>query len=477
MVMQTDSDPSAGAGADGPVRPSGVRHGVLGLLALAAASAYLTRHCIAVANTTIQRELQFTTEQMGWILSAFMVGYLAFQVPGGWLGTRLGPRWALSLISLLWSLFNLWSARVVSYLPMLASRVAFGAAQAGLVPIATLVINDWFPERRRGFSSASVETSMSIGGIVTMGLTASLMERYPWREVFGLYTWVGVAWAVAFFCYFRNHPRQHPWANEAERDLITRLPFSDSPGQIVPSSREGRAESVEGADSCSHPSPEGPSTLLARMIGSRSLWGICSQQFLRAAAYAVFVTWFPAYLEKSYGITPGQSGWLTVWPLAAAVAGLMAGGLVVDGLYARTGSKRISRSLVACFGIGAAGLLTLLALEAPSAPVLAALLSASSLAGSFSGPPSWTATMDIAGRYSALLMAVMNMAGIAGALLMPIALGYLIGHIERTGGDWNLVLYLIAATQLTAALCWLAVRPDQPLMKPAGPQNPPPLEA
>ena len=465
MAMQADSNPSAGTGP--PARPSGVRHGVLVLLALAAASAYLTRHCIAVANTTIQGELQFTTEQMGWILSAFMVGYLAFQVPGGWLGTRLGPRWALPLISLLWSLFNLWSARVYSFLPMLVSRVAFGAAQAGLVPIATLVINDWFPEKRRGFSSATVETSMSIGGIVTMGLTASLMERYAWREVFGLYTWVGVAWAVAFFCYFRNHPRQHPWANEAERDLITRLPFS----------REGRAESVEGADSSSHPSPEGPSTLLARMIGSRSLWGICSQQFLRAAAYAVFVTWFPAYLEKSYGITPGQSGWLTVWPLAAAVAGLMVGGLVVDGLYARTGSKRISRSLVACFGIGAAGLLTLLALEAPSAPVLVALLSASSLAGSFSGPASWTATMDIAGRYSAFLMAVMNMAGIAGALLMPIALGYLIGHIERTGGDWNLVLYLIAATQLTAALCWLAVRPDQPLMKSAAPQNPPPLEA
>lgn len=474
MAMQADSNPSAGT--TGPTRPSGVRHGVLGLLALAAASAYLTRHCIAVANTTIQRELQFTTEQMGWILSAFMVGYLAFQVPGGWLGTRLGPRWALSLISLLWSLFNFWSARVYSFLPMLASRVAFGAAQAGLVPIATLVINDWFPEKRRGFSSASVETSMSIGGIVTMGLTASLMERYPWREVFGLYTWVGVAWAVVFFYYFRNRPRQHPWVNEAERDLITRPPFA---GQTVAAaaSSPNRPESTEEGSPRTHPGADISATLLARMIASRSLWGICSQQFLRAAAFAVFFSWFPAYLEKSYGITPGQAGWFAVWPLAAAVTGLMAGGLLVDGLFARTGSKRISRSLVACFGIGAAGLLTLSALGATSAPLLVGLLSAGSLAGSFSGPPSWTATMDIAGRYSALLMAVMNMAGIAGALLMPIALGYLIGHIERTGGDWNLVLYLIAATQLAAALCWLAVRPDQPLMKPAALQGPPPLEA
>ena len=475
MAMQTDSDPSAGAGP--PARPSGIRHGVLGLLALAAASAYLTRHCIAVANTTIQNELQFTTEQMGWILSAFMVGYLAFQVPGGWLGTRLGPRWALPLISLLWSLFNLWSARVYSFLPMLASRVAFGAAQAGLVPIAALVINDWFPERRRGFSSATVETSMSIGGIVTMGLTASLMERYPWREVFGLYTWVGVAWAVGFFCYFRNRPRKHPWVNEAEWDLITRPSFSRQPAPAASDSGQSRPQSVEGGNSGPNPRAEVPARLLASMIGSRSLWGICSQQFLRSAAYAVFLSWFPAYLEKSYGITPGQAGWLAVWPLAASVAGVMASGLVVDGLYARTGSKRISRSLVACFGIGSAGLLTLLALGTTSAPVLVAVLSMGALGAAFSGPPSWTATMDIAGRYSALLMAVMNMAGIAGALLMPIALGYLIGHIERTDGDWNLVLYLIAGTQLSAALCWLAVKPDQPLMKPAGPQGMPPSEA
>ena len=442
---------------------------MLGLLALGAASAYLTRHCIAVANTTIQKELQFTTEQMGWILSAFMMGYLVFQIPGGWLGTRLGPRWAFALISLLWSLFNLWSAKVVAYLPMLASRMAFGAAQAGLVPIATLVINDWFPEKRRGFSSATVETSMSIGGIVAMGLTAALMEYYPWREVFHLYTWVGVAWAFGFFCYFRNSPRQHPWVKEAECNLINQPPFAKQSR----AAGLNQSESEKDRNLRSHPRIESPGTLLSGMIVSRSLWGICSQQFLRAAAYAVFVSWLPAFLEKSYGITPGQAGWLTIWPLAAAVIGLMAGGLVVDGLFSRTRSKWISRSLVACCGMSVAGLLTLLSLRATSAPVLVALLSAASLAGSFSGPPSWTATMDIAGRYSAFLMAVMNMAGITGALLMPISLGYLIGYIERTGGDWNLVLYLIAGTQLMAALCWLAVKPDQPITKPETRQVPP----
>ena len=55
-------------------RPTPVRLAVLVLLATASGSAYLTRHCLAVANTTIQKELGFNNEQMGLILGAFSLG-------------------------------------------------------------------------------------------------------------------------------------------------------------------------------------------------------------------------------------------------------------------------------------------------------------------------------------------------------------------------------------------------------------------
>jgi len=159
-----------------PQTPTVVRYGVLALLAFTSASAYLTRHCIAVANTTIQEELDFTTEQMGTILGVFMLGYSIFQIPVGWLGSRWGTRSVLSCLSLLWSLVTLWTAAVTSYIPMVVSRGIFGGTQAGLVPTTALAIRDWFPAERRGFSSAVIDTSMSVGGIVTMGLTAWLMN-------------------------------------------------------------------------------------------------------------------------------------------------------------------------------------------------------------------------------------------------------------------------------------------------------------
>ena len=81
-------------------RPTRVRWIVLALVSFASASAYLTRYCISAANTTIQRDLEFDDEQMGAIMSAFALGYLFCQVPGGWLGNRFGTRLAFAGISL-----------------------------------------------------------------------------------------------------------------------------------------------------------------------------------------------------------------------------------------------------------------------------------------------------------------------------------------------------------------------------------------
>ena len=70
---------------DGNAKPTNARWVVLVFLALAAGSAYLTRNCIAVANTTIQSELKFTEDQMGWILGAFGAGYFAQYIPAAYL--------------------------------------------------------------------------------------------------------------------------------------------------------------------------------------------------------------------------------------------------------------------------------------------------------------------------------------------------------------------------------------------------------
>ena len=445
-------NPSAAETSFAPLQqPTPVRFGVLALLATAAGSAYLTRHCIAVANTTIQEELHFNNAQMGLILGAFSFGYLLCQVPGGWLGNRFGTRAALAILSILWSVCSFWTAAVSSLSQLIASRFAFGLAQAGLVPNAAQVVKDWFPIGRRGFISSIIAISMSIGAALTMEITAVLLESYHWRWVFRLYSLVGIVWAVAFYVWFRTLPRQHTWVNQAERELIE---------------KEDDAPKDRAAPKTVEP-PHGDDDDRLRagpMLRSMNLWAVCMQSFFRAAGYNLFVTFFPAFLEFAYGVSRKDAGSLTKWPLLGVIAGGLFGGLLVDAILRRTGSKWLSRCGVAMGSLGLTSAFILASSWTTTADGLVTVISIGAMCSGISLSCAWVGTIDIGGRHTAVIVGIMNMAGCLSGVIVTPLLGRLIDSIKETEGDWNLVIYLHVAFYLAAAVSWIFVNPNKEVM-------------
>jgi MFS family permease len=420
--------------------------GVMVLLGLAAGSAYLTRHCIAVANTTIQTELQLTEGQMGWVLGVFSGGYFVFQIPGGWLGNRFGTRNAYATISLLWSIFTVWSSLAFSWTGLLASRAAFGGAQAGMVPISAKVIADWFHENRRGVCSAVVAASMSIGGVIAMKLTAELMKYYHWRDIFRMYSLVGIVWAAVFYWFFRTRPQEHPWLQATSRTVDKVTAGNDADSDAIP------------------PQPVDWNQLLR----NRTIVAINVQAVFRAAGYWLFVTWFPAFLEYRFGVTAIEAGSYAAWPLAGVVVGTLIGGVCVDRLLASALNKRASRVGVASVALFICGALSLASAWSTSADQFVLLMSLGAVFSGAANPAAWAATMDVAGKNTAVVMGMMNMAGTIGGFTMPVLLGYMIGDIKKSGGDWNNVVYLVAAIYLAAAISWLFVDPDDTPERSAG---------
>ncbi|HUG71140.1 MAG TPA: MFS transporter [Pirellulaceae bacterium] len=431
-----------------PQQPTPVRFGVLALLAMAGGSAYLTRHCIAVANTTIQEELDFNNAQMGLVLGAFSLGYLLCQIPGGWLGSRFGTRVSLPLLSVLWSFFSIWTAAVSSLSQMIASRFAFGLAQAGLVPNAAQVVKDWFPVGRRGIVSSIITMSMSVGAALTMAITAVLLEDFHWRWVFRLYSLVGIAWAVAFYAYFRTFPRQHPWVNQAERELIE--------GDIPERADHVPTQTIKPA----HPD-DNDRLRVGTMLCSGNLWAVCLQSFFRAAGYNLFVTFFPAFLEFAYGISRQDAGAFTKWPLLGVIAGGLLGGLLVDATLRWTGNKWLSRSGVAVGAMAATAAIVLASSWTTSAGSLVAVISIGAMASGIAMPCGWVGTIDVGGRHTAVIVGIMNMAGCLSGVIVTPLLGQLIDYIQQSDGNWNLVIYLHVAFYLLAAVSWIFVNPNK----------------
>ena len=76
------------------------------------AIAFLDRTNIAIAGVDISRDFHIDNPQLGWVFSAFLVGYAAFQIPGGVLARRYGPRRVLALGLLWWGAFTALTALV-----------------------------------------------------------------------------------------------------------------------------------------------------------------------------------------------------------------------------------------------------------------------------------------------------------------------------------------------------------------------------
>lgn len=445
-----------------------VRLRVIVLLALASATAYLTRHALAAAATTIQKDLSISDEEMGWVLAAFSAGYFFCQVPGGWLGNRIGTRAAFPLISVLWSSFHLMTIFTHSFLSLFLLRFCYGAAQAGMVPLSAKVLKDWIPEEQRGIASALIGASMSIGGVVAMWLTGSLLGGgFDWKVIFASYTLAGLVWAFTYYSYFRTFPHEHPSISLDELEIIKGRTLTHqtnhAEGEEITLFTFSGKESDELDEECRQ-----DTDLIVRK--QNRFWSILAlhvQSFFRAAGYGLFVSWFPAILQYRFDLSVQQAGGYAAIPLIGVIAGSTMGGFTVDFLQRQFKNRRLSRSYVAVVALTLSGLLTVGCSFTSHASVVLVLMGMVGVASGAGSPSAWAATMDVAGNNTAVVMGSTNMAGTAGGFAMPVILGYIIGDIRESAvegaavaADWNVIFYFVAVIYGLGALAWLFVNPE-----------------
>ena len=86
--------------------PTRARFVVISLMVTLAVITYVDRVGISVALPVMRKELGLTTIQVTWVISAFAWAYAVFEIPGGWLGDKIGPRKVLMRIVIWWSFFT-----------------------------------------------------------------------------------------------------------------------------------------------------------------------------------------------------------------------------------------------------------------------------------------------------------------------------------------------------------------------------------
>ncbi|HEX7446019.1 MAG TPA: MFS transporter [Pirellulales bacterium] len=421
--------------------PSRARYGVLAFLGTLTFILYLDRVCISQAVIPIQRDLNLSGGQMGWVLGAFTVAYGLFEVPTGSWGDRFGSRGVLTRIVLWWSAFTMLTGASIGLTMMVVVRFLFGAGEAGAYPNAARVVTRWFPIEARARAQGLVIGAAQLGGMLAPPVAEYLISLVGWRWSFVIFGALGIVWSALFYAWFRDDPARHPAVNEAECALI-------------------------GAHQRAAPGAQQHPPIPWRLVfSSRNVWLLGIIQTCCAFVAYLFMTWYPTYLQRARGASSVEASWLSALALGGGAAGCLFGGVVNDWLVRITGSPRFSYRLygVGCLTAAAAAMLASVACDSPR---LATAWCAAAYFAILSGQAAWWPTIsEISGPHVGAMFGLMNSLGVPGAFASSALLGAFADYLGRLGfvgrGQWDPAFYIYAAALGLAAVCWLGVDADR----------------
>ncbi len=164
-----------------PARATRVRYQVLAVACSVAVVTYIHRVGFTTASTEIKSDLQLTTPELGYLMTAFLLAYGVFEVPGGLLADRFGVRNLLTILVLGWSLMTgmitvvtVIPAVAVAFSVLLVLRFLFGMFQAGGFPSLSRMMTDWMTRQERASAQGLIWMSSRVGGALAPLLLGGL---------------------------------------------------------------------------------------------------------------------------------------------------------------------------------------------------------------------------------------------------------------------------------------------------------------
>ncbi len=415
---------------------SRVRWFLVFALFILSAVAYLDRVNISIAGSSIAAEYHLSNVQLGWIFSAFLVGYALFQTPGGWLADRLGPRRVLTAGVLWWGIFTALTAVVsakIAFAVLLFAAVRFllGAGEAIIYPASNQFVSRWIPSAERGIANGLIFAGVGVGAGATPILITHVMVRYGWRWSFWMSAIIGLIAGTVWYFVARDTPEEHSHVSTPELKHI----------------QAGRT--AKSALDCRIP--------WSTIFRSKEVLALTLSYFSFGYVAWIFFSWFFIYLAKVRGLDLKVSAFYTTLPFLAMAACSPVGGAISDKLTKLYG-KRAGRCGIAVFGLLLTSVFLAFGSQVQSARLASVVLAGGAGALYLSQSSFWSVTADIAGGSSGSVSGFMNMGNQFGGALTA----SLTPAIASRFG-WTTSFCVAAGLSVLGAVAWLLVDPERAL--------------
>ena len=416
-----------------------VRWMLIAWMLVISAVSYLDRVNISIAGPSIEREFHLDHIRLGWVFSAWVLGYALFQAPSGRLADRFGPRRVLALGTLWWALFTALTALSPSGIAgslviLMIVRFSLGVGESIMYPASNRLVATWIPSQERGLANGLIFAGVGAGAAVTPPVIAYVILHHGWRASFWICALVGLVVGALWFLLARDNPGEHPWVNAKENAHI-----------------------LAGLPQTSRNIAHNPSLPWRTILVSKNVLAITASYFAFGYVVYIFFTWFFTYLSTVRGLNLKSSAQYAMLPFAAMAIGSALGGWLSDGLAKRYG-KRVGRCVLASVCTVLAAIFVGIGTNVKDAGLASVVLAGGAGVLYLSQSSFWSVSCDIGGLSAGSVSGVMNMGcqigGAVTASLTPwIAIRF----------GWGMSFAVAGVVCFLGAISWLMVDPEQQL--------------
>jgi MFS transporter, ACS family, glucarate transporter len=394
----------------------------------------MDRTNISIAGPAIRSELNLDDVRLGWVFSAFLVGYAAFQVVGGWLAYRFGPRLVLAAGVLWWGLFtalttiaNPHVAHALTILILI--RFSLGAGEAVTYPASNQFVAQWIPVPERGRANGWIFAGVGAGAGLSIPVLTWINSHYGWRASFWFSAAAGVLVGLIWYILARDVPEQHPHVSPQELEYIQATRSTDR---------------VRRTDT--------PVSWRAAIF-NRNVVALTLSYFTFGYVAWIFFSWFFIYMATVRGLNLKASALVSMIPFMAMTICCLGGGFISDRLSKRIG-LRWGRGGIAAVSFVLTAAFLVVGAEV-SGPYAASIILAGGAGALYLSQSSfWAVSADIAGARSGVISGVMNMGCQIGGAVTASLTPYI---ASRMG--WIAAFVFAAVLSVFGGAMWLLVDP------------------
>lgn len=395
------------------MRSTRAPYALIVLLGAALMINYVDRGTISTAAPLLERQLDLTPSQLGWVLSAFFWAYVPSQPLMGWFTDRLGAARVLAAGFALWSVATVLAGLSAGVAALVGARLLMGVGESVTYPSALALLAQRVTDRHRARATSVLQLGGMVGPALGTFLGGMIMVRFGWRAMFISLGLASLVWLV-------------PWSRQLR-------------------SAPAAARAVSTA--------AGPS--FVDILRQRGLWGTVLGNFCSNYAFYFVFTSLPLYLVHERGLsllsmTRLTSGFFLIDSLSVLATGWLLDAWIRRGASANRAYK--SALVLSAAGVGAC----LLASGGAALTGAVVLLLAAAVMDGVNAPAVCSLVQHFAGplasgRWMGVQNAVSNVAG----MVAPVVTGYL---VEATG-HYSAALWLAGVVALLGLVGWLLIVP------------------